>query len=756
MCSCWNHPVTTSLAVASVLLALPAAAHEGDTAPSTRVQWTDTAPVIDGQLDDPAWAAAPVTGSFIERKPKLRENPPVDTTFRVLMDGTALYIGVHCSDDPTKVVARTRGRDSFAIFADDAITLKFDVAHDHRSTVGFTLNPAGARLDYRGANESDWRIEFDAVWDGASAMLADGWSTEFRIPWAVLGLDPTAPPHRIGLNLTRDHSRRNATYDWSLTPPPYSPIASSLYGHLDGLGDLKNHDVIASESSAKRYALIPYALTGYQRERNDDGRYDDEGLYNGGFDAKAELGTGWRGHLTVNTDFAQVDLDNEVVNFSRFGLFLPEKRDFFLSDLEVFSFGKKRMAQPFYSRRIGLQSGEPIPIAAGVKVTSQVEDTRVGLLHVTTRPTRKDDGTLVPWTSNLVARGLVGLGGGSNAGVIFTHRQSLDHQSDRNIVVGTDAELRGSEVPWLVNAFVMGTITGRDAGEAQEASGGNASDTFHDRIAPAARVAASLRHELVRPKLVYAYYHPEVRTDLGFLQRVGHHRGSVGIDIEPRVGRAGVEKFHLGTATGATTDAHASEVLDYFVAQFGGVQSETGYFAGHDLTYAKETVLEPFTVGRDTEIPVGDYEAMRGQIRAHTPGTHAINGGTRLFGQQYYGGTLFGGGASLGWRPDPLFRLNLGGEYNHIDFGDEPNALEGFDSVVINGRTTFGFTNDLGLNLYGGYNLLGDVVRLQSRLRWIYAPGSDLFVVYQLDLDDDAFKTQFTSLAVKATYYYGF
>ena len=718
-----------------------AQAHEGDV-PTARATWTDRPPTIDGLLDDAQWQNAIAYDNFIERKPHLRGTPPNQTTFRVLLDAEAIYIAIDCRDlQPETVRARTLNRDDFGIFSDDAISVKLDTGHDHRTTYGFAINAGGGKLDYRGVNESDFRVEFDAVWQGAAVRTSDGWSAEFGLPLSEIGIDPADPPARIGLNLSRDHSSSNATYDWALMPPPFSPVAASIYGHLDGLDELRNHDV----GSTNEYALIPYALGGYRRDLNDDGRLDDEALFSGGFDATARLGGNWGAHLTFNTDFAQVDLDNQVVNLSRFGLFLPEKRDFFLSDVDLFSFGLGGESQPFYSRRIGLQSGEEVPILTGAKVVGG-GSTRIGVLHVATRP--QDE---VPWTSNLIARGQTDLGdSGSNVGLLFAHRQSLELEDDRNVVIGVDGAWRGREVPLLISTFAMGSVTGPAASAGQIATGGEGTGTFADRVAPGAGVNVSLRDELVRPAMYYAYYHPELRADLGFLRRVGIHKAGLSVDVEPRIGAGGIEKVAGGGFGSVTASALADGILEWFLGYYGAVTSDTGYYGRAELRYGRESVTEPFEVGRDTVIPVDDYTNWSVALSGYTPSTYAIHANGLFVAQRYYDSLRLRGGGGVQLVPTDLFRLEVGAEYNHVDF--DSLLQNDFGSFVLNGRTTFGFTTTLGLDVYGGYNLLGDLLQIQSRLRWIYAPGSDLFIVYQLNLDDDDWSTRFTSMIVKTSY----
>ena len=471
----WKRALSCAALVSlSALLPASAAAHppgrDLDEAKEVRAVRRQGEVRVDGRLDEGAWEKAEAVEDLVERKPRLRGVPGERTVMLILVDRDALYIGVRCYDrSPNEVRARTLTRDSFAVFSDDAVSVKIDAGHDHRTTLGFVLNPAGARLDYRGLDESSFKSEFDAVWEGAAARTAEGWSAEIRIPFSELGLSKAELPERIGFNLTRDHNRSNATYDWSLSPPPYGPIAASRYGHLVGLDAGRGAQESATPGEAKgsgsSWAVAPYLLGGFERSRPEaDAEPENDLLADAGLDAEIRYGARGRAQLTVNTDFAQVDLDDQVVNLGRFSLFLPEKRDFFLEDAEAFSFGRPESAQAFHSRRIGLDRRSTVPILAGAKIVDRpAPGLQLGVLDVVTRPAGD-----LPWTSHLVSRGQLQLGDGSHAGAVVTHRQSLDHGGDRNLVAGFDGALRGTRSPLLVEAFALVSHT------AEESRGGTA------------------------------------------------------------------------------------------------------------------------------------------------------------------------------------------------------------------------------------------------------------------------------------------
>ena len=730
-----------TLLACSVASAWPASAADApDVRPSVRAVWTATPPVVDGDPSDPAWAEAPVGAGFVERKPSLRAEPDDQTTFRVVFDSEALYFLIDMRDsEPGAILGKTLTRDSFSLFSDDAISIKLDPRSDHRTTYGFAVNPSGARLDYRAINEGAFKVEVDYVWQGTAQVTETGWVVEARISYSALGIDPASPPARLGLNLSRDHPRRNATYDWSLMPPPYSPVAASRYGDLVGLDELPARlvETGAEASTLRRWYVRPYALGGFSRARPQGGGIRTAPEYNGGVDGGLDFGD-WQVDLTVHTDFAQVDLDDRVVNLSRFGLFIPEKRDFFLSGVELFSAGREQTLQLLHTRTIGLAGDREIPILAGLKLRGRpTDDLRVGLLQVTTRPLGD-----APWESHLVARGLYEIGAGSNLGVMLTHRQSLEQIEDHNVVVGLDGSWRSTSTPLLLDAFAAASI---DPGAPAD-DGSFADDE--------ARLSGGLdlvwRGELVRPRLTWLFVEPDFTSDLGFVRRTDLQSGRATLEVEPRTDAFGLEKIRFQVTGGLLADAAASRLLDWDLSASTTITWALGLSARIEAVWGSETVTDSFEVGEGTVIDPGRYEGTYYALSLSTPGAWIVSASADLSTQDYLGGRLYGAGGSLTIRPIPQLRLEANGRFDDVSFDD---GRKGFQSALLNARLSIGFTTDIGLSQTIGWSHLERALHLQTRLRWTYLPGSDLFLVYQLDLGLDPLVEDYQSLLLKATFH---
>jgi hypothetical protein len=343
------------LTLASVLVAVPLGAQDveqlaiPDAPPSIDATSTDgVAIAIDGHLDEAVWSRAPYASGFRERVPHPDQRPPVDTRFRVLFDDGAIYFGLemfYAAGQAPRQIERTR--DGTDLYADDAVTLKIDARRDRRTTLGFSLNPAGTQLDYLAIDNGRlFRREVDMVWESAVVVLPDRWVAEVRIPAVALGLSDVEPgvERTIGLNVSRDHAARIATYDWSRMPAEFGPWSALHYGEIHGVTGL---------GGGAPYNLTPYALVEH-RGAGADGTVPDALRLAAGGEAQMRLVNDTWLETTVLTDFAQVDLDDALVNLDRFPLFYPERRPFFLTGLDVFDFGVSGILQPFYSRRIGL------------------------------------------------------------------------------------------------------------------------------------------------------------------------------------------------------------------------------------------------------------------------------------------------------------------------------------------------------------------------------------------------------------------
>ena len=354
---------------------VPASERAGGERYEVEARRANAAPAIDGVLDDAAWRASTVVDSFIQQEPSEGSAATERTEVRVLYDPNYLYIGVHAFDsDPLGVIATEKRRDSPQLLQEDNFQIILDTFRDSRSGYMFVTNPLGAKLEQQvfeegggnaggaGANiNRDW----NGVWEVATTRTSDGWTAEIAIPMVTVR-SPDVDEQIWGVNFMRNIRRKNEQVFWAPVPKPFGLTRVSQAGTLTGMrGVTRGLDL----------RLKPFLVTGGRRDRTG-GSTSSDAQREVGLDLKYGMTSGLTLDVTVNTDFAQAEVDEQQVNLTRFPLFFPEKRDFFLENSGQFDLGSQgnsRTAALFFSRRIGLSdTGQPIPVLAGARMTGKV------------------------------------------------------------------------------------------------------------------------------------------------------------------------------------------------------------------------------------------------------------------------------------------------------------------------------------------------------------------------------------------------
>ena len=350
---------------------------------------------LDGLLTEQVWSRAATLGGFTQREPEEGVAATEQTEVRIAYDDAALYIGVVAYDsEPDEIVARILQRDKLIeplffgagiqFAGDDAIAILLDPFHDHRSGMIFATNPNGAEFEALITDEgSELNIDWRGVWEVKGARTPDGWSAEFAIPWRTLRYPEARGDQPWGINVFRIIRRKNEETLWQSWQREGGGLHRvSRAGHLTGLDDLPQQGL--------RLETKPFLLAGGRQEANDLGVITSSTQRKVGIDIKTEVRPGLVLDLTLNTDFAQVEVDDAQVNLTHFSLFFPEKRDFFLENSGIFDFGLAAdpMTTPpyqmFFSRNIGISEDGEVPILAGARLTGRVGGQTVGLLNVVT------------------------------------------------------------------------------------------------------------------------------------------------------------------------------------------------------------------------------------------------------------------------------------------------------------------------------------------------------------------------------------
>jgi len=647
---------------------------------------------LDGRLDEPAWAKATPIGNLIQTEPDEGAAPTEATEVRVLRDDETLYFGIRCFDrSPSGIVATKMGRDA-ELEGDDHVMVVLETFGDRRNGFFFAVNPRGARAEGQIANNSEeLDFDWDGIWDAAARVDDAGWTAELAIPFKTLRFRKEIAAW--GLNVQRYLARRQETDRWTAARRDVWISNLSEAGRLEGLQGARQ---------GRGLDVRPY-LSG--------GEEDGGGEVKVGGDLFKNLAPNLTASLTVNTDFAETEADDRQVNLTRFPLFYPEKRSFFLEGAgiyEVAGLGNQdEDLVPFYSRRIGLSEGEEIPILAGLKVSGRVERWNVGVLDVETG--RRDE--LGLGRQNLLAaRVSRNLFRQSFAGALVTHGDPSGAGS--NTLAGADARLatstfRGRENLSL-DVFAFVTDDGASGGKGH-AWGGK----------------LDYPNDLWDVALSFKEIDGDFRPALGFVARTDVRKTNLHAAFMPRPGRLGIRQFFF-EAGGQYVSDTGGRTLDWMVTATPlSFQTESGEQVRLEWVPQFERLDEPFEIQPGVVVPAGDYRYTAWFVEVETAERRRWVGEAAVRWGSFYDGDLTRVEGRLSLKPSAHLLVGLEGEWGR---GELPGGR--FTTKVLAGRLELNFSPNLGWSNLVQYDSDSRELGFQSRLRWRLRPGSDLFVVF--------------------------
>jgi hypothetical protein len=718
---------------------------------SVRIVRTTTAPVIDGKLDEAAWKTAALVDNLHQTSPIEYAVPDERTEIYLMYDDEALYIGAFLHDpEPDKITANNL-RQADNVGQDDRFYVTLDPFNSRTRGYFFGLNPNGVRADGLYQNVTDFYGAWDSIFYGSAGRFEGGWIAEMAIPFKSISFDPDTDTW--GLNFSRGVVRKNENIAWVSRNRAYNPAVSGLMTGFERL-DPRGFDV--APSASLRETRLASGGTSSDFEPSLDLVYK----------ITPEL----NGSLTFNTDFSATEVDDRQVNLTRFGLFFPEKRDFFLREADIFEFGRigaqqdnisvgqpsRENGRPFFSRRIGLSAaGQIVDLDYGAKVSGRVGNWDIGALSI-----RQDEYEIInmlpvpgpgrvrfgPETLS-VARGRTRVLGESTVGFIAT---SGDPRVDvDNSLLGADFQYRNTKLPggrsleaeaWLQQSDTAG-LHGDDGA-----------------FGVGVRVPSSNRFRGgVAFKQLEANYNPA----LGFVDRIGVDVASFDVGYTHRPPRGSYVQTLFVSMDGER------------VEQIGGrLQTQTMTLRPFLLTNRTGDTL--MMVYRDQwdnlptdfaistlipAIPRGDYRfddlGMRLQMSNH----RKVAGNLMYVSGDFYGGTRVNVSGDLTWRPTSHFRTSVGYNYNEIELpqGNFETRLVrlGFDVV---------FSSTLSLVNLVQYDNVSHTAGVNVRLHWIPEAGRELYFVINQGLEealeanliDREFRTLQTDATVKMNYTFRF
>jgi hypothetical protein len=647
---------------------------------------------LDGRLDEAAWAAATPIGELVQTEPDEGASPTEGTEVRILRDDEALYLGIRCFDrTPAGIAATKMGRDA-ELAGDDHVLVVLDTFGDRRNGFFFAVNPRGARAEGQIANNSEHEnFDWDGIWDAAARVGDSGWTAELAIPFKTLRFRKDVAAW--GLNVQRYIARRQETDRWTAARRDVWISNLSEAGRLEGLQGARQ---------GRGLDVRPYVSGGEE---------DSGGELKVGGDVFKNLAPNLTASLTVNTDFAETEADNRQVNLTRFPLFYPEKRSFFLEGAgiyEVAGLGSQNEdLVPFYSRRIGLYQGQEIPIRAGLKVSGRVERWNVGFLD--TETARRDELDL-DRQNLLAARVSRNLFRQSFVGALVTHGDPSGAGS--NTLAGADARLatstfRGRENLSL-DLFAFVTDDGASGGK------GHAWGAKLD-----------YPNDLWDVALLFKEIDAGFRPALGFVSRTDVRKTELHASFMPRPRRLGVRQLFFEAAGQYVSDTSGRK-LDWMVDIAPlGFQTESGDKASFLWIPQFERLDEPFEVQPGVVIPPGDYRYTAWMAEVETAGRRRWVAQAEVRWGSFYDGDLTRVEGRLDLKPSAHLLVGAQGEWSQ---GELPEGR--FTAKVLAGRLDVNFSPNLGWANLVQYDTDSRELGLQSRLRWRLRPGSDLFVVF--------------------------
>ena len=689
---------------------------------------------LDGQLDEQVYHTVPAITGFIQQVPDAGARATEKTEVWIMFDERNIYVSARVWDSapPSAWVANEMRRDTSQLRQNDTFGVLLDTFYDRRNAFFFYTNPLGARADQQFTNEGNPNSDWNPIWDVRPGRFEGGWTVEMEIPFRSLRYRPGAA-QVWGVQLRRAVRRKN---EWAyITRVPISTGGGSGSAgafRVSAFGTLVGVEV---PSGSNNLEIKPYGIGGLTTDVNASPRRDNEGDGDFGLDVKYGITQNLTADFTYNTDFAQVEVDEQQVNLTRFSLFFPEKREFFLEGRGIFDFargdvggrfggalrrggsgggfGGGNAPTLFYTRRIGLERGTIVPILGGARVTGKIGAFDVGALNIQTDDEVVSGAEMTNFTVVRVKRDILRR---SSIGTLFTNRSVSLAGNGSNQAYGADATFSFYDNVSLVG-YVAKTQTpgldGEDTSYQGRFNYGGDRYGFH------------VDHLVVEDNFV-----PEA----GFVRRDNFRRTYAAGRFSPRPRSIeAIRQFRIEGSFDYILTADTRQV-ETRQSQLGfSTEFENSDGVGVSAADNYELLIQPFTPGPGVTLPVGGY-SFRDVEATYTLGAqHRFNGTFSVRVGEYFSGDIRSVGFSRGRVAlTQQFSVEPSLSFNWID---TPQGSFRTDLVVS--RVNYTFTPRMFFSGLIQYSSSTDTITSNLRLRWEYSPGSELFVVYTEDRDTD-------------------
>jgi hypothetical protein len=715
----------------------PWAAERGDNArPTVRAERIrDGALKIDGRLDEPEWKVAQPATDFVQSVPDERQPASEKTEVRVLYDAENLYIGAFCFlKDARNLRVYTYGRD-FSTTTTDTFEMAIDAFFDKRNALVLTTNHLGGTLDTEiGDDGATININWEGVWYVRTSIGDEGWYAEYAIPFRTLRYRSTAGEQAWGINFGRRVRYRNELSNCSFVPRLFWLAKVSMAGTLTGLKDLPRE---------RNLKVTPFVVGGFSSSRTPTSEgsssIDTDADFDGGVDVKYGIGNNLALDLTVRPDFSNVEADAQQVNLTRFSLFFPEKRPFFLENSSISTIQLTRRGVsvtrfassdpydliPFFSGSIGLSSsGQPLPVHGGARLTGRIRGgLDIGLLNIYTA----DEGGYRS-ESFTVGRVKKKILGSSSVGFLITDRRELSGGSF-NRLVGSDARFR-----FFRYLDISGLYMATD-------------DSLNKKGETAYSSAVSWSSPFLETYASYLNIDDNFNPAMGYVPRRRIKKTSGALALHPYVGRFAIQEYspfirmeYLDDQQDSVAAKLRTEGLNISFLDGASMQ------ISHSSEF--ERLKQPFFVGKGVVIPRGDFTYGFWTGSYSSDGSRRISGSAGFEVGDFYAGTKKTVRGGLTVHPNEHLVAAL--QYSRNTVQQPANS---FDSDLASLQADWGFSPTMFFSAFIQYNSFVNQFSTNLRFNWIYRPLSNLFVSYNEVRDsvsqtiiDRVFSIKFTRL----------
>lgn len=682
----------------------------------------DTPPTIDGYVNEKVWDEAFAVDEFYQREPF--EGKPVSkkTVFLTCYDANNIYFAVKCWDDPDKITAKEMARD-VSLGKDDRIQIIIDTYLDKRNGYWFQVGPRGSIGDaIVSGNGNVLNKQWDGLWTGKAKITEWGWEAELAIPFKTMGFNKEST--QWGVKFIRNIVNNLETAYWPEANLNAHKFQVSDAGILDGIEDI---------TQGIGLDISPYLVTGLNTKKGED----VDPKLTGGVDLFYQITPGLKSSLTINTDFAETEVDDRQINLTRFSLHYPEKRAFFLDGASHFKFGNDiddsnpvaKSIIPFFSRRMGLDSlGGPIPINVGAKLTGQIDNWNIGMMYI-------NDARETGINNFSVARVTRNIGKQSSVGIIGTYGNTLN--DEQNLVVGADMNLATSTFQKNKNAsfILFGLKSNTKELEGNDVSWGT------QVVYP---------NDFMKARLGYNQIGKNFVAGMGFVPRTNINESYGELMFGPRPNKWGIMQIEFGGRFNHISNLETNDLeTREFEIQPLGVRFMSGEEIKYSLVSLYESLTEDFNIFEGFVIPQGTYEWWQQQFEIETKGARNVYGEASYRFGDFYNGKRNDIKMQVNWKIAVPFFIGGTVTQNNITLPDGK-----FTANIFQLNANILFSPNVTLYNYLQYDNASKNAGWQARFQWIIKPGNEIILAWTSNFNkpDDTFIMDASAVRLKLKY----